>query len=147
MPLPLHMQPQPQPEPEPEPEPEPQPRQGPESVAATQPNRVEIDMGEELVKLQEAFELSGAGESGRGDQDLAPANFSGADTSEVSGLAVPLPDDLEPNLTLLLNVLEKEVDANTVEMRNRLQEQLEWLKSQKEQAAAAAAAAAAATTT
>jgi hypothetical protein len=117
----------------PEPEPEPEPALRLESVGSTETRGVEVDMGKELEKLQRAFESSGAAD----DHDLGPGSASGADTSETSGLAVPLPDDLEPNLKLLLSALEKEGDTDTVEMRNRLQEQLEWLSSQKEQAAAA----------
>ena len=93
------------------------------------PGRPLVDMGEELEKLQRAFDLSGADD----DQDLGPGS---ADTSETNGIAVPLPDDLEPNLKLLLSALEKEGNEDTVEMMHRLQEQLEWLSSQKERAAA-----------
>jgi hypothetical protein len=100
--------------------------------------RVEVDMAEELAKLHSEFESIGAGKSGRSHNvglERARGVAEPADIGETSGLGVPLPDDLEPNLELLLAALEKEGNAETVDTRDRLKEQLLWLRSQKDNAA------------
>ena len=111
-------------EPAPEPEPEPEPGM----------KRVEVNMAEGLVNLHSEFESITAGESG-GSHNLGLERARGlavpADTGETSRLAVPIPDDLEPNLELLLGALEKEGDAETVDTRDRVKEQLLWLRSHK----------------
>ena len=110
---------------------------GPE--AAPEMKRVEVDMAEELAKLHSEFESIGAGKSGRSHNvglERARGVAEPADIGETSGLGVPLPDDLEPNLELLLAALEKEGNAETVDTRDRLKEQLLWLRSQKKDNAA-----------
>lgn len=104
-------------------------------------NIVEVNMGEELAKLQRAFEMNGTGESGHiGETGLGSSESVGMDagTGETGGVAVPLPDDLELNLKKLLGALEEEGSAETKELRDRLTTQLQWLRSQKDKAAGAA---------